>query len=199
MAFRNPARWLPATRITGQISGSQLKADAIDGKVITGATVRTSAGFPRIQLDPDGNLYFYTAADQDPGRLIVDGEAGTLQLTGPNGEGVDFGLTLQNAFGATTTTIDTDEVAVIGKLSAGNIAWGSVSITPTPNVDTSLTVTGVNLIDAGSYRVFLTVNSAFPSVLRPPTATSASADGFTLWINRSTNASTNVWWLMVAK
>lgn len=194
-----------AANVTGTLTGNQLSANAIDGKTITGARVRTSAGFPRIELAPDGNQYFYTAAGQDPGRLIVDGSAGTLQITGPNGGGVDFGITLQKAFGSSSTTIDTDEVDIIGNanigglFSAGNVAWGSVTVNPVVNTDTSVTVTGVGLINAPTYRVFLTVNGGSPGALHPVTATNASADGFTLWINRSSTVNTNVWWLMLAK
>lgn len=210
MAFRNPARWLPADRITGQISGSQLKADAIDGKVITGATVQTAASGRRIVLAPDGNTYWYTgtAGEFAPARIQTEAGANpSLSLFGPlmDSGTEDYGLKLTLSGVDTSALINTNTTTVVGDMNvagnfkAGNIAWGSVQITPVPDTDTSVTVTGVNLNNLGTYRVFLTVNSAFPSVLKAPTATGASADGFTLYINRSTNASTNVWWLMVAK
>lgn len=215
MAFRNPVHSLPADRITGQITGPQIKAgaitaahltaDAIDGKVITGATVRTSATYPRVQLDPDGNLYFYPAAGVDPARVLVDGSSGAMQIIGPNAGGLEYGLTLQNAFGSTSATIDTDEVNIVGNasigglFSAGNLAWGSVNITPVANVDTSLTVSGVGLVSVGSYRVWLNALSGVPSSVKGLTANNASADGFTLWINRTVSTTTTVWWLMLAK
>ncbi|MEU0788024.1 hypothetical protein ABZ341_41660 [Streptomyces sp. NPDC006173] len=208
MAFRNPVRSLPADRITGQIQGSQLAADAIDGKVITGSTIRTGLpGTTRILLAPSGNLYFYTGNPDEvyPARIDPDA-SGKIGVYGPRMDDIlDYGLTLKMAGTDTTATLDVDKTTVVGDLDvggefhAGNMRWGTVSVTPVPNVDTSLTVTGVGMIDASSYRVWVSLNSGFPSVLKPATVTSASADGFTVWINRTTNAPTSVWWLMLAQ
>jgi hypothetical protein len=217
MAFRNPVHTLPADRITGQITSVQIKdgaitaakltATAIDGKTITGATVQSSAGGHRIVLAPDGNLYFYTGAvgEGAPAFVRVDGAAKAMQLSGPQFDGIEYGITFQNAFGGTTTTIDTDTTSIVGNasvgglLSAGNMAWGSTSITPVANTDTNVTVTGVGLAAAGSYRVWLLANSGAPGQINGVTATAATADGFTLWINRTVATATNVWWLMLAK
>jgi hypothetical protein len=176
---------------------------------VTGATVQTGASGRRVVLAPDGNTYWYTGAAGEfaPGR--IQSEGGTtpaLSLYGPRMDDMqDYGIQLRETGASTTAVLNTDtttvvgDMAVSGNFSAGNIAWGSVSINPVINTDTSITVTGVNLNSLGSYRVFLTVNSQFPSVLKAATATGASSDGFTLWVNRSTNAATNVWWLMLAK
>jgi hypothetical protein len=81
------------------------------------------------------------------------------------------------------------------------MAWGSASITPSAaNTDTSVAVTGVGLpTGLSSYRVWLLANTGSPGQINAVTATGATADGFTLWINRTTTTPTNVWWLMLAK
>ncbi|MFD3336062.1 hypothetical protein ACFWV1_25960 [Streptomyces sp. NPDC058700] len=48
----------------GIITGTKLAADAIDGKVITGATMRTAASGQRIQLAPDNAITIYNASGQ---------------------------------------------------------------------------------------------------------------------------------------
>lgn len=190
---------------TGLLTAEAVAAGAIDGQVITGATVRTSATYPRVQMDPDGNLYFYPSAGVDPARILVDGSTGAMQIIGPASGGVEYGLTLQKAFGATSLTVDTDDTTFVGDavvqgmFGAANVVWGSVNITPVANTNTSVTVTGLGLPTAGSYRVLLTAFSGVPSVLRPPTANNASSDGFTLWVNRSDATPMTVWFLMLAK
>jgi hypothetical protein len=199
MGFRNPVRTIPADGIIGPIQGTQLAADAIDGKVITGATVRTSAGYPRIELAPDGNLYFYTAAGQDPGMIRVSGEDGTLQIIGPDGQGVEYGLTFQNAFGSTTATFDTDQVTVIGSLYADNYRTGRVSITPsTANTPTSLTITGLGMGGSGAVRAYATASTTVPGTSVTGVGTSsANRDGVTLWVTRTNTAATFVEYLLI--
>lgn len=78
---RIAANTISSEQIAAQaIRGESLEAGAIDGKTITGATVRTSAGFPRVQMD-DAGLHawdkvgrktFY--ADQDTGAVSIVGE-----------------------------------------------------------------------------------------------------------------------------
>jgi hypothetical protein len=53
VAFNDPVDTLPASAITGQIQGSQLAADSIDGKTITGALIRTgTAPTARLEMGP---------------------------------------------------------------------------------------------------------------------------------------------------
>jgi hypothetical protein len=53
VAFNDPVDTLPASAITGQIQGSQLAADSIDGKTITGALIRTgTAPAARLEMGP---------------------------------------------------------------------------------------------------------------------------------------------------
>jgi hypothetical protein len=185
----------------GAITAAKLDAAAINGKTITGATVQSSASGHRVVLSPDGNTYYYTGAagEQAPGFVKVDGTARVMQLSGPQFDGVEYGVTFQNFGGSTSTTIDTAQTAVLGMFSAGNMAWGSVSVNTVANTDTSITVTGVGLISASSYRVYLTANTGSVGQIKGLSAAGATADGFTVWINRTTATATNVWWLMLAK
>lgn len=201
MAFRNPTHTLPADRITGQIQGKQLAADAIDGKVITGATVRTSAGYPRIELAPDGNLYFYPAAGMDPGLIRVDGDAGTLQLIGPNGGGVEYGVTFQKAFGSSSATLDTDQVVVTGGLFADNYRTGRVTITPSAaNTPTSTTITGLGMLGSGPVRAIATPSTTLPGTAVTGVGCSgANRDGVTIWLTRTNTNATSVDWHLIGE
>lgn len=165
MAFRNPVHTLPASAITGWA-----------GTVITGATIRTgtSTTYPRIELSPDGNLYFYPAAGMDPAVVKVDGEAGALQLVGPDSAGVEYGLTIQKAFGATSTTIDTDETNILGRLSAANFQTGGFDAT---------------FAAAASRLVGVSFPTPYPAGVVPTVITNiASAPGTTArWDSRAIN------------
>lgn len=77
MGFRNPINGIPPSAITedmladGSVSGTKLTADAIDGKTITGATLRTAAAGERVVVRPDGGagvIEFFTgdAAELTP-------------------------------------------------------------------------------------------------------------------------------------
>lgn len=91
MAFRNPVHTLPASRITGQITGPQIKAGAItadhltataiDGKTITGALLRSAASANRVEISSTApgafaeiDLYTETPTDA-PATLVAFGAA----------------------------------------------------------------------------------------------------------------------------
>jgi hypothetical protein len=196
----------------GSVTADRLDANAIDGKTITGATVQTAASGPRIMLNPDGTLTFPTgsAGELYPARIDPNASAVSLDIRGPRSlvsTPPDYGIQLRQQGAKTTATLDVDsttiagDAAVGGALSAANMAWGSASITPSAaNTDTSVAVTGVGLpTGLSSYRVWLLANTGSPGQINAVTATGATADGFTLWINRTTTTPTNVWWLMLAK
>lgn len=184
---------------TGLLTAEAIAAGAIDGQVITGATVRTSSGFPRIELAPDGNLYFYTAADQDPGLIRVDGVDGTLQLIGPNGAGVEYGVTFQKAFGASSATFDTDSVTAIGSFYADNYRTGRSTITPSAaNTPTSLTITGIGMGGSGAVRAYATANTVVPgSQVTGVSCSGANRDSFVLWVTRTNTTATNIDWHLI--
>jgi hypothetical protein len=61
------------------VTADALSADAIDGKTITGATVRTSASNPRVQLDEDG-LHAWNSAGVNT--VEVSSATGSATITG---------------------------------------------------------------------------------------------------------------------
>ncbi len=153
MGFRNPITSLRADQITGQLEGTQIAADAIDGKVITGATVQTAASGPRVALEPgwasDVHLYVGDAQESAPGTvrsaLLYGGGPADLpatQITSPRLNGhTDASLTLHGASrdgsGSSQAVVTAGEIALNGPTFAteltvsGKVSAGvPVSLTP---------------------------------------------------------------------
>lgn len=65
----------------GIITGTKLAAGAIDGKVVTGATVRTAASGRRIELTPENKIVIRNEADQ----VVVEIDADGYQLYDASG------------------------------------------------------------------------------------------------------------------
>lgn len=95
-----------------------------------------------------------------------------------------------------TTTLNHD-LRISGALSAGNIASGSVTITPVANTPTSLAVTGLNLQGAGTTRVFVCANTLVPGTVVEVAVNGVSATGFTLWLYRTNTPPTLVRWFAI--
>jgi len=94
--------------------------------------------------------------------------------------------------------VDKDgNTTVDGLLSAKSIVTGSVSITPVANTPTSVNVTGLNL-PGTVHRAFVTAQSAAPGTVVECSATSVSATGLTIWVNRTNTTNTNIWYLVIA-
>lgn len=91
MSFRNPLHQLPASAITGQITGSQIAPTAIDGMTITGAIVQTAASGARVVLSgPDDMLEVYD--DTDTLTTLVGGPTGTVESYSGTGVSLDARL-----------------------------------------------------------------------------------------------------------
>lgn len=96
---------------------------------------------------------------------------------------------------------------VTGSLTAGNIASGTVTITPSAaNTPTSFGVTGLNV--AGStFRGYATANTTVPGsrVNATPSAagvtgvsvSSVSSTGLTVWLNRENTTATSINWMVI--
>jgi hypothetical protein len=185
---------------TGLLTAEAIAAGAIDGQVITGATVRTSSGYPRIELAPDGNLYFYTSALEDPGLIRVDGVDGTLQIIGPNAAGIEYGVTFQKAFGVSSATIDTDETTVVGVLAAGNLTFGRVTITPSaPNTPTSLTLTGYDLKGSTFDGVVAPISQVPGTSVLGVGISSITSTSAVIWVTRTNTTATQVGYIITGK
>ena len=130
MGFRNPVTTLPATAITGQITGSQLAADAIDGKTVTGAVLQTAHTPPNIQLVPEtafAVLDTQGAPFYPPGLVYNSGdplEQTPGYLVSYAGTQVGGGPVTELAAPDLTTTRDTARIQLTG---AGRGATASVT------------------------------------------------------------------------
>lgn len=107
---------------TGSISGPLIAGDAIDGKVITGATVRTAAGAERVEMDTERLA-----------RYRDDGEGGsvrTVNIGGGIGEADE--LALYAADGTLMSGFLADGSArVLGDLSVGGVIIGGEAVADT--------------------------------------------------------------------
>lgn len=92
---------------------------------------------------------------------------------------------------------------VDGSFSAGNLAWGTVVITPSAaNTPTSATVTGLN-VKGSTFIGFSGAQTSRPGSTTTPdgvtgtSATSATSSGLTVWLTRQNTAATTVNWLVI--
>lgn len=105
-------------------------------------------------------------------------------------------------------TVDLDgNTTVGGMLTAGNIATGSVTITPSAaNVPTSFSLSGIN-VKGTTFQGFVTANTTVPA---PSTGTGGAPNGVssvsisgvtgtgaTIWVNRQNTTNTTVNWMIV--
>lgn len=142
MPFTDPVTTLPADAITGQITGSQLAADAIDGKTITGALIRTAATGKRIALESSsGEVRIYradgttvaaamtpTGPDGHPGFIAYDDLSGNTYAYLTDGN-LYFGTKGVNAFDDTGVFAPTLGPAATLVLSSGRPVGVSGSTT----------------------------------------------------------------------
>ncbi|MFF0291029.1 hypothetical protein [Streptomyces sp. NPDC005262] len=236
----------------GALTASNIVAGAIDGQVITGATVQTAKSGARLALS--GNRFFATDATGKVLAEIVpdDGNGRSAYFTYDSRFGVDyygaltagdvrFGISGQTSLqeeagvlysflggglyelllssgsdlgnsaaeinlysetGPVTAdseiVLSADKITAPGRLTAGNMAFGSVNITPSAaNAPTSFTVSGLHV--AGStFRAFVTANTTVPGTsVTGVGATSVTATGLTVWLTRSTTVTTTVFWMVV--
>ncbi|MEV0257710.1 hypothetical protein AB0H82_26065 [Streptomyces sp. NPDC050732] len=83
-----------------------------------------------------------------------------------------------------------------GVLTAPNIVTGTASVTPTANVPTSVTVSGLDV--AGTdHRGFVTATSSVPGTVDECTVTNVSESGLTVWVKRSNSTATAIAYLII--
>jgi len=92
---------------------------------------------------------------------------------------------------------------VLGVLTASNLAWGSVAITPSAaNTPTSATVTGLSL-KGSTFIGFSGAQTAAPGSttltngVTGTSAISATSTGLTVWLTRQNTSATTVNWLVI--
>lgn len=95
-------------------------------------------------------------------------------------------------------SIHEGDLSVIGALSAGNIAQGSVLVTPTANSPTSTAITGLDLQGSGGVYALTTPLTTGPGNRVVETSTSsASSSGVTIWIYRTNTVTTRIYWMLL--
>ncbi|MGW1157783.1 hypothetical protein ACWD48_06055 [Streptomyces sp. NPDC002519] len=210
---------------TGGITASNIKAGAIDGQTITGATLQTAKTGNRVQVvngtyngHPVGEIDFFNEVDTArSGKIIavgpVDGLGAGLMGIGPGSDTTSpwwrLGFESEGIPPKTRFEVSADTTYLVGLrasrgadiggiFTAGNMAWGFVSITPTaPNTPTSVMVQGLSV--AGStFHAFVTANSGVPGTsMLGVSAASVSSTGLTVWLTRSNTATTTVYWMLI--
>lgn len=89
-------------------------------------------------------------------------------------------------------------VDINGALTAGNFAWGSVSITPSAaNTPTSAAVTGLD-VRGSTFIGFASASTSVPGTSVTGVSTNGvSASGLTVWLTRTGTTATTVNWLVI--
>lgn len=90
-----------------------------------------------------------------------------------------------------------DDMQVAGNAEIGNMAFGTIDITPTPNANTSLAVNSYNLAGSGDVMAFTTAFSSVPgSFIWGTSANSVTATGMDVVIYRTNSTVTTVYWMV---
>ncbi|MGW1064357.1 hypothetical protein ACWD4F_07575 [Streptomyces aureus] len=148
-----------------------------------------------VRLEPSDQLDGYahiTAQNGGPN----DDSAITLYGARGSGAGGGYHSMIIKGAGITWYANTRQMTFTDGVLRAPNIVTGVVTITPVANTPTSVTISGLNV--AGTvHRAFVTASSTVPGTVVECTATSVTATGLTVWINRTNTAATSVWYLVV--
>ncbi|MCX4596078.1 hypothetical protein OG819_42455 [Streptomyces sp. NBC_01549] len=86
---------------------------------------------------------------------------------------------------------------VLGILTASNIAYGTINITPVANTPTSFTINGLNLMGT-TFTAFATAQTTLPGTqVTGVGVTSVSATGLTVWLTRTNTTSTGISWMVM--
>ncbi|MGW4086982.1 hypothetical protein ACWEGS_28520 [Streptomyces sp. NPDC004822] len=115
-------------------------------------------------------------------RLLLTKDTASLSAT-PNG----------------TVTITGASIRAAGVFRADNISTGVVTITPSPNTPTSVTLSGGS-IRGTEFRGFVTANTTVPGTqVTGVGCSSVSSAGMTIWLTRTNNTPTSVYWMIIGE
>lgn len=90
-----------------------------------------------------------------------------------------------------------DDLVITGALYAGNVAQGSLTVTPTPNTPTSVEVSGLNLRGEGEVLGYATANTTVPGLRVVEVGVRGVTEhGMTIWLYRTNNYPTIIRWFM---
>ncbi|MFJ7004156.1 hypothetical protein ACIQWY_29625 [Streptomyces albidoflavus] len=209
----------------GAITAEKIDADAINGKMITGATLRTAAAGNRVVVNSTngrGLVRFYDDTNQLTAEMSATGDPDSgmqsLLIRGPDPDGVFWterpylsmaanGRTSTMTLRAHALTIGHPipafgeaspvPVTVNGVLTARNIEAGRVSITPRPNVPTSVTVTGLRVL-GNSIRGIATPSTTVPgTIVTGVGITDITSRSCTIWLTRTNDTTTAIDYLLI--
>ena len=136
---------LDASKITvGKLSGARLEADAINGMQIIGATIATSTGFPRVQLDTAGIAVYKSSSVRS---FFADAKTGNLDLVGNLATATSGNerVVLDNALWNSIEVVDEE-----GNL-AGSVAGSGISVGIGGQATLDLFHAGRSIASSGSY------------------------------------------------
>jgi hypothetical protein len=87
---------------------------------------------------------------------------------------------------------------VLGSLTASNLAWGTINITPSAaNTPTSGTVTGL-AVDGTSFMALVTPNTSVPGTqVTGVSFNNLTSSGLTVWLTRTNTTTTTLNWLVI--
>jgi hypothetical protein len=92
------------------------------------------------------------------------------------------------------------DLRISGRLKAGNIAVGLVTITPVANTPTSVAVSVPSLKGTGTVVGLCTSVTSLPNTdVLESSISSVSATGMTVWTYRDNTTATKIGWLMWRK
>ncbi|TXS55237.1 hypothetical protein [Streptomyces sp. t39] len=145
---------------------------------------------------------------QDEGRVAFADLGDRLELYLSSGSRESAASSLMVMYSGTApgsgdSLIDlvTDKVAVGGVLTAGSIAVGTTTVTPSAaNIPTSFMVTGLN-VRGSNLRAYVTAATAVPggAGVTGVGATNVTSGGFTLWVTRANTTATALYWMVIGQ
>lgn len=92
------------------------------------------------------------------------------------------------------------DLRIGGRLKAGNIAQGYVTITPVANTPTSATVSGLSLAGTGTVVGLCASVTSLPNTdVLESSISSPTSTGMTVWTYRDNTTATKVAWFMWRK
>jgi hypothetical protein len=90
------------------------------------------------------------------------------------------------------------DVDVLGVMTASNIAYGTVAITPAAaNTPTSANITGLNVAGNTFVGFASPVTTAPGTVVTGTSTINVTSTGLTVWLTRTTTATTSVNWMVI--
>lgn len=101
--------------------------------------------------------------------------------------------------GGTVTLSGEAGIRAAGVFRADNISMGVVTITPTANTPTSVTLSGGS-IKGTNFRAFVTAQTAAPGTqVLGVSVSGVSSAGMTIWLTRTNTNSTSIHWMIIGE